>query len=100
MSKTTNDPKTYQQAAVPFATTEEADKAFTEFLEKVYALRNEYRIANVAILVKDSTEDTGVVMASAFYGNGLEQEAMYAYGYGQAVRDREQAMARLLGGKK
>ena len=98
-----SDPERYAKCSQPFADAAEARAAVDAFLADISMLREKHLISDVEVIIKDSTgkgEDTGAFMWSAHFGNSLEREAMLAYAYGSAQKDRETLIARLLAGKK
>ena len=86
----------YYKASKPFETREQANEAISGFYNEVYELRNKYGIANVSIVIKDTIAGTGGAMSCAFFGNSIENEAMMAYGYGQAVKERQSVIAAMI----
>lgn len=93
----TSNPERYARCAMPFANAEEANAATKAFLEAVSAAREEYLIANVSVVIKDSMTE-GVFMNRSHYGDVMEAETMLAYGLGQANRDRRRVIQRLMAG--
>lgn len=87
----------YEKAAVPFADREAANKALDEFFAELYELRNKYRLANVSVVIRDSISGEGAFLVNAHFGNQVELEGMAAYLYGQAVKERQATMSKLLG---
>lgn len=93
------DEARYRKCAEPFATQDEAEAALKAFLDGVEALREECRIASVAVVVKDSSEDTGTFMIDGFWGNSIEQETILAWAFGKAQAERQQRIMELIGAK-
>lgn len=92
------NPERYMKCAEPFKTQDEAEQALRDFLDAVEELREKHRIANVAIVVKDSSWDIGTFMVDGFWGSEMEQETMLAFSLGRAQSDRQERIDRLMAG--
>lgn len=98
-----SDPKRYAKCSEPFADTDTANAALEAFFDAVGRAREEHLIADVEVIVKDSTgegEATGAFMSSAHFGSQLERESMLAYAFGQAQKDRQRLISLLLAGER
>lgn len=88
---TLGDASVFQEMAVPFETDDQANEALQGFWKELYELRCKYKLANVAVIVKDSVRsDEACFIWSGHCGNELEQESMAAWFLGHASSRRQE----------
>lgn len=97
------DPELFRAMSVPHESTEAGNAALTAFLEGVGELRKTHRIANVVTtltvccLGEDGQE--GDLIVSHQFGDTSRNEALCAYAFGRARKEREEQMVKALRGE-
>jgi hypothetical protein len=98
------NPAAYREASQPHESYDAATEAMTDFLKEVGELRLKHRLANVVTIIQanalDEDGEEGETAAMHSYGDQLRVEGLCAFGYGQAIRDRQTSIGRLLKGGK
>lgn len=102
ITMTEPNPSLYRELSQPFPTIEAAQAALDAFRLELAELRKKHKIPDIAIVTQFDYFTAGQEWASGVlsfsYGNQMGTEAMYAYAYGQAVRDRQARIGELLKG--
>jgi hypothetical protein len=103
-SKFKNDPENYHKMSEPHENPEKVNEALQKFYEKVAEAREEFRIADILVVIKDSVRyedgDVGQFMQHSQYGDQLNGVSMAAYAYGQLQAEQRELLNKLIAGKK
>jgi hypothetical protein len=103
-SKFKNDPANYHKMSEPHESPEKANEALQKFYDKVSEAREEFKIADILVISKDSVryEDgtVGQFMQHSQYGNQLNGASMAAYAYGQLQAEQRELLNKLVAGQK
>jgi hypothetical protein len=97
---TKNDLNLYREMSQPFMTAEAATDALQAFFEDLGELRKKHEIPDLVCAVKmgyltsDGVEVDGMSYVS--YGDQMNVEPMAAYLYGQAAKDRQEFLAKIV----
>ena len=91
-------PEVYRRMSEPFVNLVEANDALGAFQSELRELRIKHRIRDVAVVIAvnvESADGEGVAQITCHVGNPSEQEAMFAFGLGQARAERKDLMMRI-----
>jgi hypothetical protein len=103
-SKFKNDPDNYYKMSEPHENPDKANEALQKFYDKVSEARNEFKIADILVITKDSVRypdgEVGQFMQHSQYGNQLNAVSMAAYAYGQLQAEERELLNKLIAGKK
>jgi hypothetical protein len=94
------NPERYLRMKQPHETHAAASEAMDKFYEAIESAREQFRIANVLVVIQvpylAATGEEVEGMASSFLGDARLAEALAAYGYGQEAANRQEMMAKLM----
>jgi hypothetical protein len=99
MSNFKSNPENYRRNLEPFQSKEEAQKNLALFAEAVSNARNQYNIADVLIVVKDSMVHEGEeenIMTVTHFGAQTNVIIMAAYAYGRLLKEQEELLNNLI----
>jgi hypothetical protein len=102
----TNNPKLFREMNEPYANATEAQSSMDAFAEGVKKLREEHKVTNVLVVVnynivhEDSEEGEGEYFGTLSFGNSLQMLPMAAYAYGHQREAQNEAIAKLLKGRR
>jgi hypothetical protein len=100
--KVVNDPVLFRKLDNPFDSEESANRAIESFYEGVRELRQKFKLPNVAIVIECGVMRESMREGRAFswaqMGDTQKSEDLLAYGFGQAVAERKEMVAKLLAG--
>jgi hypothetical protein len=94
------NPKLYRELSEPFDSIEDANRACSEFFDKLAVLRKEYRIRDVycvaqfAYMSDDGREAEG--LTSVGFGDQFKHESMLAYSLGVVQTERQEYIGSLM----
>lgn len=98
-----HDPKNYLKLSEPHPNSDAVHEALKAFYEKVEQARNEFNIADVLIVIKDSVvykdNEVGAFFQHSQFGNSLNGVSMAAYAYGKLQEEQRQIINSLMAGK-
>lgn len=99
-----HDPENYHKMSEPHESSDKANEALKLFYDKVSEARNECKMADVLIVVKDSVKYSdgkiGGFLHQMQFGNQSNGVSMAAYAYGQLQYEEKELINKLLSGKK
>lgn len=94
-----SNPKLYRELSLPFADAKIAEESATSFLEGVAKLREQFKIADVEVIIMGGRLHEGEeepFFGSAHFGDSKNSEMMCAYGLAAARKDHEAMIGRAL----
>lgn len=98
-----NDPKNYHRLSQPHESLAKANEAVDNFYQKVKEAREQYGIADILVVIKDSAflenGETGEFIQHSQFGHQLNGVAMAAYAYGKIQAENKEFVSGLLAGK-
>lgn len=98
------DVTTYTEMAKPHPSDAEAKKAVQKFFETIEAARKECKIANVLVAINDTKyikENEAEQFATVlFIGDETRMEVIAAHAFGKARKNRDEMIAKMIGGNE
>ena len=103
LSEGINDPATYRRLSEPFASVDEAEKAWMAFAAELRELRAKHRIADllavagISFIAADGEESWLPIVLHN--GDEMKAETLAAYAFGAEQANRQERIARALQAK-